>query len=466
MTRRKQDKRFLRRKHKYLLAILALAIILSAIGITRFVDYSHRHFRDGTIINDVDCSKLTVEEANTKINEKLHNPDITYIFVDDEFTIQEQQLFGIKLEDNAELKEILQNQNDGVKELNYTLQHSIFVNDVKVKDYLRTFSCFKEENIKKSQNAYLALDSDNMLYIEPEFYGNELDFNEAYELALSTLRSGSTVIDFRPITKQPEILSTDPGLILQRDKLNSILASSVKYILPDDSTFCLDANTIKNWLYKNDDGIYQLDLDSSLEAFIDELEKKVTEASSTVVFKASGIGDISLPLDESKRATIDREGELAKLKEELDTSLLYIREPIYSSKAFSLENQTSYVEVDTTRQNVWMFVNGNCIVDTLCVTGNYPNHHTPSGIFFPTYKVKDTYLKGTNDDGSKYSCHVDYWVPFNGNIGFHDASWRTKFGGTIYKGNGSHGCVNLPKQVAPTFYENLDLTMPIIVYRS
>ena len=137
------------------------------------------------------------------------------------------------------------------------------------------------------------------------------------------MRSGNTVIDFRPITKKPEILSTDTELILQRDKLNSILASSVKYILPDGSTFCLDANTIKEWIYRNEDGIYQLDLESSLEAFIDELEKKVTEASSTVVFKASGIGDISLPL--AKRASIDREGELAKLKEELDTSLLYIR---------------------------------------------------------------------------------------------------------------------------------------------
>ena len=145
---------------------------------------------------------------------------------------------------------------------------------------------------------------------------------------------------------------------------------------------------------------------------------------------------------------------------------MYIREPIYSSKAFSFENQTSYVEIDTTRQNVWMYVNGDCIVDTPCVTGNYPNRHTPSGIFFLTYKAENTYLKGTNDDGSKYSSHVNYWLPFNGGIGLHDATWRKKFGGTIYKGNGSHGCVNLPLSAAATIYENIDSTMPIIVYRS
>ena len=29
-------------------------------------------------------------------------------------------------------------------------------------------------------------------------------------------------------------------------------------------------------------------------------------------------------------------------------------------------------------------------------------------------------------------------------VGFHDATWRNRFGGTIYKTNGSHGCINTP----------------------
>ena len=36
-----------------------------------------------------------------------------------------------------------------------------------------------------------------------------------------------------------------------------------------------------------------------------------------------------------------------------------------------------------------------------------------------------------------------------------DATWRNSFGGTIYKTNGSHGCVNLPKNAAKTIYENI-----------
>ena len=55
-------------------------------------------------------------------------------------------------------------------------------------------------------------------------------------------------------------------------------------------------------------------------------------------------------------------------------------------------------------------------------------------------------------------------MPFNGGIGLHDANWRKTFGGTIYKTNGSHGCVNLPPAVAKTIYENISAGDPVLCY--
>ncbi len=43
-----------------------------------------------------------------------------------------------------------------------------------------------------------------------------------------------------------------------------------------------------------------------------------------------------------------------------------------------------------------------------------------------TYKQRDATLKGQG-----YASPVKFWMPFNGGIGFHDASWRNTFGGTI-----------------------------------
>ena len=56
------------------------------------------------------------------------------------------------------------------------------------------------------------------------------------------------------------------------------------------------------------------------------------------------------------------------------------------------------------------------------------------------------------------------WMPFNGGIGFHDASWREKFGGTIYQYAGSHGCINLPVEKAKLLYEKVYKGMPVLCH--
>lgn len=62
------------------------------------------------------------------------------------------------------------------------------------------------------------------------------------------------------------------------------------------------------------------------------------------------------------------------------------------------------------------------------------------------------------------SAEVDYWMPFYGNIGLHDARWRHVFGGEIYKTRGTHGCVNAPYNLAKTVYENIEEGTPFICY--
>ena len=65
-----------------------------------------------------------------------------------------------------------------------------------------------------------------------------------------------------------------------------------------------------------------------------------------------------------------------------------------------------------------------------------------------------------------YRTHVDYWMPFNWDgQGCHDAPWRYgRFGGTIYKRSGSHGCVNMPPEKAAELYKHVSIGTPVIVY--
>ena len=87
------------------------------------------------------------------------------------------------------------------------------------------------------------------------------------------------------------------------------------------------------------------------------------------------------------------------------------------------------------------------------------NYTTPPGIFGLTYKQRDAVLRGEG-----YASPVDFWMPFNGGIGFHDATWRSSFGGTIYKTNGSHGCINMPYDAAKKLYDYVYTNVPVICY--
>lgn len=127
-------------------------------------------------------------------------------------------------------------------------------------------------------------------------------------------------------------------------------------------------------------------------------------------------------------------------------------------EAFSLG--TEYVEIDIPNQKMTYFKDGEVMVSTDVVTGATWGYPTPPGL----YKVEN---KDTNCwlSGEDYNVHVDYWIGFVGyTVGIHDADWRTKFGGTNYVRNGSHGCVNTPKEATKIIFDNIEVGVPVLVY--
>lgn len=122
---------------------------------------------------------------------------------------------------------------------------------------------------------------------------------------------------------------------------------------------------------------------------------------------------------------------------------------------------TTYVDVNIQKQLVTYFKDGVIEFQSYCVTGNErAKRSTPAGTYNIIRKVPGKRLKGPTWD-----CWVDRWMQFTtSSIGFHDASWRSSFGGEIYKTNGSHGCVNLPKDAAYQLYDLISVGTTVIVH--
>lgn len=120
----------------------------------------------------------------------------------------------------------------------------------------------------------------------------------------------------------------------------------------------------------------------------------------------------------------------------------------------------TYVEVDLTNQYAFVYINGKLTVETAVVTGLAgTSRATPQGTYMLKNKLKNVTLVGPN-----YRTPVSYWMPFNGGIGLHDATWQPRFGGELYRTRGSHGCVNLPLKKAGEIYNAVIVKMPVVCY--
>ena len=116
-----------------------------------------------------------------------------------------------------------------------------------------------------------------------------------------------------------------------------------------------------------------------------------------------------------------------------------------------------YIDVDLESQFARLFdESGEVIWESAFVSGDmYQGHSTVTGIFEIYSMQTNTVLVGMdyNGDGEPdYESFVNYWMPFYGGYGLHDATWRSNFGGEYYYYNGSHGCVNLPYRKAAELY--------------
>ena len=107
------------------------------------------------------------------------------------------------------------------------------------------------------------------------------------------------------------------------------------------------------------------------------------------------------------------------------------------------------VVVSISQQAAWMCQGTTQVLSTPVTTGDVSaGDATPTGSWVVQGRDTDTYLTGPG-----YRDYVQFWIPFDGDIGFHDASWQTMpFGSPGYTTQGSHGCVHLPLPVVTWLY--------------
>ena len=469
----------LRSRKKKSLGIKGWAAVLGGIAVAGAAAVTVMYIQTGkqyrtvffpnTTINGVDASKKTVDEVKQLIASGIDGYTLTIkerggaeeVISGDDIGLE--SVFDGSLEKRREEQE----PNDGFSHRktpqSFEIDTMIQFNEEKLGEVIGALKCFDEAQVVKPQDAAMSEYVSGQGYsVIPAVEGNELDKEKVAagaQEAVSGLQRELSLEELDAYVK-PGIASDDAELLARVQVLNRFVNVRVTYTF-GDSREVLSGDTIKDWGGIGDDGNAYVS-SSAVTEYVKSLASKYDTYNKAKTLNTS-YGKTVRITGGSYGWRIDQAAEADELAAIIRSGESQTREPVYKQKAVSHganDYGSTYVEINLTAQHLFYYKDGSLVVESDFVSGNEAKGWaTPAGVYPLTYKQKDAVLKGED-----YKTPVDYWMPFNGGIGLHDATWRSSFGGTLYKNGGSHGCVNLPHSVAQKIFENISAGTPVLCY--
>ena len=449
---------------------LALSVLIIVVIYFSLHMYFKYHFYFGSTINCINVSGKTVEEAEEFVKDSIERYTLTLRGRDGYVEEIKSSDFGLKYspERSNEIEIIKENQNDCfwieslIHDENYTENNLLITYDNnELKNIIDNLDVFNEENIVNPENPK-SLYKDGKFQIADEIYGNKVKKEYLEEKIKLAILHGQDILDLEKedCYESPEYTKSSEKAIKINNILNEYKDSKVIYNLGETEEI-IDMSIMAQWIDIDDNYNSSINKDKVMEFVSSFADKYDTLGKTRTIYSTSGRtvkvtgGDYGFK--------INRDYECSELIKTLEGKVEVKREPIYEQIGMNTiinDVEKTCVEIDLTNQHLWFYKDGIIITQGNIVSGCIANGTvTPEGTYKLKYKDKDSVLVGEN-----YRSPVSFWMPFNGNIGMHDASWRYNFGGQIYMTSGSHGCINLPYHLASDIFYNIDEGTPIICY--
>jgi hypothetical protein len=457
--------------------ILALAGIFSVcllvLGLWGFINNQMKisdSFSGHTRINGVDCSGLTVEETAAVLTDEWNKRE--FIIKSNGELIKSLRGLNFEYNISKSLQSVLV--HSGMHPLltwiakgvgNPHIPMTIAKVNPGFTSQINMIRFVSQHDYKATKNAYVDMSTTTFPIIK-EVYGNTTDKKKLLKNVLANIEQGTFLLD---ATKsdyylKPTILSDDPSLIATQQSYLNNFAFKITYDFGYNSQV-LTPKVISGMLQREGNSLVVRT--DQVKSFIKTLAYRFDHAGMSRYFYDSTGTKVSV-YGSDYGYLINQSAEVVWLTNALKSGKSARRTPEYLPTARSHSNSalgTSYVEINLTSQHLWIYRNGNLVLATPVVTGNVAKGTaTPPGSYSIYFMQLNRILKGKDWDGTMYATPVHYWMAFNGGVGLHDAPWRYSFGGTIYKRNGSHGCVNMPPKMAAAAYSLLSVGYKVVVH--
>lgn len=301
--------------------------------------------------------------------------------------------------------------------------------------------------------ATLAYDSAKHAYVTTASTdGTGLDIAAVTTALEKAFASGEGTVDLAATQVSVAPKTTTATAQAGADMLNGMISNAGFYV-GKERTVEVDPDTLASWLKVSTDdrGAVTVTADTAaIQKTVDGLAAKVNRKVSptTVIADANGNVLKTLKKGASGRTLGDTAGIAAAFAAQLQSGNAVYALPVTEEKP-AVTTVSRAVEVDLSQQRAYLRENGK-VIDSFLVSTGRPGHETHTGTFRIVAKL--TKQNMGNPDLSQapnyYTKDVPWVMYFNGDQALHGAYWHHNFGHVM-----SHGCVNLPVNVAKRVFE-------------
>lgn len=472
----------------YWISFLLIVMILGGIYYAGY-KYCETHFMPGSTINGFDCGGLTEEEAEKRFADAASKYTLDIHFRGGTTEVLTAQDIGFAYKPDGSIGAMIHRQDQQLwpryffEDYAYTMEVAGSYDPNLLASAILALPELQKENMQAPTDAYIMFmdgneTTDGTFEIVPDDPGSTIDPVQLAAGAGDAAARYEQEIDAEQIAgayKEAKLKADDAGLVARCKDLNDIVGASITYVLPDKTELKLNSDVMKDWLVRDKKGMLVKDdevWDEQLWKFMELLAYNCNTIGTDREFNSTTRGPITVTGGDYGYM-VNQIAEHDLLVEDLAAGKKETRKPSYYISPYNDETENdgigrSYLEVDLEEQHMWCYIDGKLVMESDCVTGDpTTDHETPTGVFGIMFMKKDATLRGIQQKNGKYEYEtkVKYWMPFYADCGFHDAWWRTAFGEEIYKGDGSHGCVNLPSEAAEELFSYCDTKMPVVIYK-
>lgn len=457
------------KKHlKYiLLGIIAVIHILLVVNEV-FVLYFINRLQYGTYIDGIDVGGWKVSTVEILFEGPAEDYELLLV---ERGNLEEKILgseIGLYYEVGKQIKEIKKEQYPfwwlkGLwQDSHYEIEIEKKYDESLLEEHIKALEGLSKERMVEPENAGLELVGGRYEIIEGN-PGSVIKENQLKDIIKEKIELGDDVLSLEESEcyEVAKINVQDEELIARRDALNQYVSSVITYDFGDRQEV-LSGEVIDQWIEIDDKNIVTLN-EEAVAKYVDYLAEHYDTLYGIRDFNTS-VGTTVTVAGGDYGWKIDKQEEVKALIELLNTGNQTVtRMPIYTQEGYCRAQNdigNSYVEINLSRQYLWFYIDGELVTEGSIVSGmGSDSHATPAGTYRLEYKQANAILEGPG-----YACPVSYWMPFNCDIGIHDATWRSSFGGSIYVYDGSHGCINTPISMAEAIFNQIEKGMPIVCY--